>query len=35
MSLTSIGVVLGIIASILKIVNGIVDLIKKMPRKVK
>jgi hypothetical protein len=35
MSLTSIGVVLGIIASVLKIVNGIVDLVKKMPRKVK
>ena len=35
MSLTSIGVVLGIVASVLKIVNGIVDLIKKMPRKVK
>lgn len=35
MSLTSIGVVLGIIASVLKIVNGIVDLIKKMPREVK
>ena len=35
MSLTSIGAVLGIIASVLKIVNGIVDLIKKMPRKVK
>lgn len=35
MSLTSMGIALGIIASVLKIVNGIVDLIKKMPGKVK
>ena len=35
MSLTSIGVIIGIIANVLKIVNGIIDLIKKMPRKVK
>lgn len=35
MSLTNLGIVLGIIASVLKIVNGIVDLIRKMPRKVK
>ena len=35
MSLTSIGVVLGIVASVLKIINSIVDLIHKMPRKVK
>ena len=35
MSIASIGIVLGIIANVLKIVNGIVDLIKKMPRKVK
>lgn len=32
---TSIGIILGIVASLLKIVNGIVDLIKKMPRKAK
>lgn len=31
----SIGIILGIVASFLKIVNGIVDLIKKMPRKAK
>ena len=33
MRLTSIGVVLGIVASVLKIVNGIVDLINKCPEK--
>lgn len=35
MSLTTSGVVLGIVASVIKIVNGIADLVKKMPRKVK
>ena len=35
MSLTTLGVVLGIVASVIKIVNGIADLVKKMPRKVK
>lgn len=35
MSLASIGIALGIVASVLKIINGIVDLVKKLPRKVK
>ena len=35
MSLATLGIVLGIIASVIRIVNGIADLIKKMPRNVK
>lgn len=35
MSLTNIGIALGIIASVLRIINGIVDLFKRLPRKVK
>jgi len=35
MSLTNLGIILGIVASVLKIINGIVDLIRKIPKKVK
>lgn len=35
MSLANVGIVLGILANVLKIVNGFVELIRKMPRKVK
>lgn len=35
MNLTTLGVIIGFIANVLKLVNGIVDLIRKMPRKVK
>ncbi len=35
MNLANIGVVIGIVANVLKIVGTIVDLIRKMPRRVK